>query len=80
MAMVYIRKGNTDDAMKTLDALYKLKGDIYKDFALFESGKLLEKAGKTEEANKKYQELITKYPNSPFKSEAESKLAGKKEG
>lgn len=80
MAMAYIKKGDMNEAKKTLDTLYNLKGDIYKDFALIEYAKLLEKEGKLDEAKKKYEELVTKFPNSPFKDEAKAKLPEKKEG
>lgn len=80
MALTYIKKGDLKEAEKTLDALYNLKGDIYKDFALMEYGKLLEKQGKSEEAKKKYEELSKKFPNSPFAAEVKAKLGEKKEG
>jgi outer membrane protein assembly factor BamD (BamD/ComL family) len=80
MAMAYIKKGDVNEAKKTLDILYNLKGDIYKDFALIEYAKLLEKEGKLDEAKKKYEELVTKFPNSPFKDDAKAKLPAKKEG
>ena len=80
MAMVYIVKGDTEEALKTLDALYNLKGNIYKDFSLIESAKLLEKAGKTAEAKTKYEELVKKFPDSPFVEEAKTKLGKGKEG
>lgn len=80
MAMAYIKKGDMNEAKKTLDTIYNLKGDIYKDFALIEYAKLLEKEGKLDEAKKKYEELVTKFPNSPFKDEAKAKLPEKKEG
>jgi predicted negative regulator of RcsB-dependent stress response len=73
MATIYIKKGNTEEAMKTLDGLYHLKGDLYKDFALMEYARLLEKGGKSEEAKKKYEELTTKFPNSPFSDEAKER-------
>lgn len=79
IAMVYIKKGNVNEAMKTLDTLYNLKGDIYKDFALMEYGRLLEKAGKLDEAKKKYKELTARFPNSPFSDEAKAKLSEKQE-
>jgi predicted negative regulator of RcsB-dependent stress response len=78
MAMVYIKKGDINGAMKTLDTLYNLNGDIFKDFALIEYGRLLEKEGKIEEAKKKYKELTIKFPNSPFIEEAKAKLSEKK--
>ena len=67
MSIAYVKKGDTKEAMKSLETLYNLKGDIYKDFALIEYAKLLEKEGRTEEAKKKYKELTEKFPNSPFK-------------
>jgi tetratricopeptide (TPR) repeat protein len=78
MASIYIKKGDTGEAGKTLDKLMSLKGDIYKDFALFEYARLLEREGKTNEADQKYQELLTKFPNSPFAGEARAKTAAEK--
>jgi len=78
MAAIYVKKGDAGEAKKTLDTLINLKGDIYKDFALIEYARLLEKEGKTDEANKKYQELVTRFPNSPFAGEAQAKLAAEK--
>jgi predicted negative regulator of RcsB-dependent stress response len=80
MATIYMRKGDAGEAKKTLDMLYNLKGDIYKDFVLIEYGRLLEKEGKSDEARKKYEELITRFPNSPYKAEAQVKVSAKKEG
>jgi predicted negative regulator of RcsB-dependent stress response len=80
MALIYAKQGNINEARKALDSLSSLKGDIYKDFALLEYGKLLEKEGNSDEAKKKYKELVQKFPNSPFKDEARAKLLGKKEG
>ncbi len=80
MAMAYVRKGDVNEALKTLDTLYSLPGDIFKDVALMETGKLLERQGKSDEAKKKYEELTKKFPDSPFRDEAEARLAGKKKG
>jgi len=80
MAMVYLRKGNINEAMNAIDSMYNLKGDIYKDLALIEYARLLEREGKIEEAKKKYKELTTQFPDSPFSDEAKTKLSGKKEG
>lgn len=78
MVLVYMKKGDLGEAKKSLDTLYALNGEIYKDFALMEYGKLLEKEGKADEAKKKYEELVKKFPNSPFADEAKSKIAEKK--
>ena len=80
MAAIYMRKGDAAETRKTLDALYSLKTDIYKDFALMEYGRLLEKEGKPAEARKKYEELVTRFPASLYKDEAQLKLSGRKEG
>ncbi len=75
MASIYIARGNTDEALKTLDALYQSPGPVYKDFALIESARILEKQGKKDKAIAKYRELTQKYTSSPFLEEAKSKLA-----
>jgi len=80
MALIYAKQGNINEAKKALDSISSMKGDVYKDFALLEYGKLLEKEGKSDEAKKKYTELVQKFPNSPFKDEVAAKLSGKKEG
>jgi predicted negative regulator of RcsB-dependent stress response len=80
MALIYARQGNNNEARAALDSLSGLKGDIFKDFALLEYGKLLEKEGKSDEAKKKFKELVQRFPNSPFKDEATAKLLGKKQG
>jgi len=80
MATIYIQKGDINEAKKSLDLLYNLKTDIYKDFALIEYGRLLEKEGKMDEAKKKYEELAAKFPNSPFIDEIKPKIPEKKQG
>jgi predicted negative regulator of RcsB-dependent stress response len=80
MALAYLKKNDISEAEKALDSLYNSKGDIYKDFALMEYGKLLEKEGKAAEAKKKYEELAKKFPDSPFIEEVKAKLAEKKAG
>lgn len=80
MATIYMKKGDIPETKKTLDALYALRTDIYKDFALMEYGRLLEREGKTDEARKRYEELTIRFPSSPYKDEAQLKLSGQKEG
>jgi len=77
MSLVHIKMGNKEEAKKTLDSLYNLKGDIYKDFVLIEYARLLEKEGRPEEAKKKYEELMTRFPHSPFSDEAKAKAKAK---
>jgi len=78
MAALHIKKGDTGEAKKTFDTLINLKGYIYKDFILLQYARLLEKEGKKDEADKKYQELVTRFPNSPFAGEAKARIAAEK--
>ena len=73
-AMAYMKKGDTNNALGTLDSLAKLKGGSLQDVALLESGEMLESMGKPEDAKSKYKELISKFPNSTLAAQAKAKL------
>lgn len=77
-AMIHLKKGNKDEALKTLDILYKSATNIYKDLALIESGRILDEDGKKQKAAAKYKELTERFPESPFFEEAKGKLVEKK--
>ncbi len=77
IAAIQLIKNDKEAALKTLDSLYK-SGTIYQDYALIESGRILEKEGKKAEATAKFTELAEKFPGSPFAEEARAKLAEKK--
>jgi predicted negative regulator of RcsB-dependent stress response len=77
LATAQLKKGNKQEALKTLDTLYRLPGSVYKDTALFESAGILESEGRKEEALAKYSEIVAKYKDSPFYEEAKAKSAGK---
>jgi len=77
LAVVQIKKGNKADALKTLDNLYKTTGNIYKDYALIETARLLDEEGKKDEALNKYRELTEKFKDSPFVEEAKAKIGEK---
>jgi predicted negative regulator of RcsB-dependent stress response len=79
IAQVYRQKGEPDEALKTLDAFSHFKSDLYKDYALMESGRILEKEGKLEEAKDKFNEITARFPDSPFFEEAKSKGGEKDE-
>ncbi|MGD0282749.1 MAG: tetratricopeptide repeat protein [Dissulfurispiraceae bacterium] len=74
MAMTYIRKGDLNTAINTFDIMANTKDALLQDLALMESGKTLESMGRSEEAKKKYNELIAKFPKSQMVSEAKSRL------
>lgn len=73
LAVISLKKGNTEAALKYLDVLYRYKTGTYRDLALFESGKILEWLGKPDEANKKYEEMSKDFPQSPFTQEFTAK-------
>jgi predicted negative regulator of RcsB-dependent stress response len=80
MANIQLQKGDNEGALKTLNKLYSSPGTIYKDYALMESARILEKEGKTTEAQAKYRELTEKFKDSPYYEMAKSRLEIKKQG
>ncbi|MGD0883909.1 MAG: tetratricopeptide repeat protein [Thermodesulfovibrionales bacterium] len=79
MAMIDLKKGNTDEALKYLDTITNYKTGSFKDLALSESAKLLESMGKKEEAAKKYAQLKKDFPNSPFAMAGQGQAGEKKD-
>lgn len=79
LAVLSAKAGRPEEALKSLDDLYLSGVESYKDLALIESARLLEAAGKTDEAKKKYEAVIKDFPTSPFFDEANMK-AGEKKG
>lgn len=65
-AMAYLKLGKKEEALGALDRLDRQAGALYKDLALYESGRLLESMGKKEEAKEKYERLKKEYPESPY--------------
>ncbi len=79
MAVINEKKGDKEAALKALDTLYQYKSSALRDLALVESARILESIGKTEEASKKYEEIIRNFPDSAFADEARSRIGVKKE-
>lgn len=77
MAMAYLKKNDTENALNNLQSLVKLKGGILQDLALMEIAKILETTGKAEGAKDAYKELIEKYPKSAFANEAKLRIEEK---
>jgi predicted negative regulator of RcsB-dependent stress response len=77
MADIQLKKGNKEEALKVLSKLYNTPGGIFRDYALMESGRILENEGKKKDAMAKYKELTAEFKDSPFYEEAEAKLGGK---
>lgn len=79
MAMINLKKGDKEAAIKTLEILYNYKTGSFKDLALIESARILEAMDRKEESQKRYKELTRNFPNSPFIEEARARLINKKE-
>jgi predicted negative regulator of RcsB-dependent stress response len=77
MAMISLKKGSAEEALKSFDVLYNYKTGTYKDLSLIESGKILEAQGNAVEAKKKYEELLKDFPTSPFAEEAKARIQKK---
>jgi tetratricopeptide (TPR) repeat protein len=70
---------NLDDkALEALKSLVELKGEFYKDAALYEWAKLLNKQGKKADAAVKFDEIVKTYPSSPYLGEAKAEIAALK--
>lgn len=80
MVTLQLKKGNKEEALKTLDRISNASGDMLKDFALIQQARMFEQDGKKDEAMVKYKELAEKYPQSPYAEEAKTKFGGKKAG
>jgi tetratricopeptide (TPR) repeat protein len=78
MAMASIKKGDTEGAMRFLDDLYGYPTDSFKDLALLEQARILERMGKTQEAYEKYATIVRDFPQSPFFDEASQRVKGGK--
>lgn len=74
MAMAYMKKGEMEKALEALKNIYTIKGSTLNDIALFESGRILEKMEKKEEAKQKFKELVDRFPKSQLLDEAKKRL------
>jgi len=67
LGFTYILAGRNDDALRTLgDYLARFSDADYTSNALFWSGKLLDKAGRKDERDVQWAQLVAKYPYSYF--------------
>jgi tetratricopeptide (TPR) repeat protein len=73
LAGVYKRHGDTAKAIDLYKQIYD-KGGYSKSAAVFELAKLSEAASKTDEAKTYYQKIISEFPDSPFRTEADQAL------
>lgn len=71
LASAYFKKGENDEAIKTLETLGQFKNGVFKDNALILMARHYESSGKAEEAMEKYKELIKDFPDSIWVTEAQ---------
>ena len=66
----YLLKGDLDQAAKAYAAVLDITGSTNRDHALFELARLEESRSRSDEALKRYQDLISTYKDSPLAGEA----------
>ncbi|HAM51484.1 MAG TPA: hypothetical protein DCP92_12640 [Nitrospiraceae bacterium] len=79
MALIDLKRGKNDEALKLLDTVCNYKTGAFKELALLESARILESMGKKEEAAKKYGQLKKDFPNSPFAKAGQAPAEEKKD-
>ncbi len=65
-AMASLKMGNQEDAIKYLSMMEGSRFDSLKDMAYYEDARILESMGRTDEADRKINELIRLFPQSPY--------------
>jgi len=70
LGLAYLLNGNREDALSAFEAVMGNPHALNKDQVLFELAKLAESEEKTEEAVKRYKQLMQDFPLSPFSTEA----------
>jgi tetratricopeptide (TPR) repeat protein len=68
-------RGQLDGALASYKELEPLKGDFYRDRALYDQARVLLKKGDKTGARKRYADLLSKIPTSPLRDDAQNRLA-----
>ena len=76
-AMIELREGRQDQALKYFGMMEKSPFDAFKDVAYYEDARLLAIMGKKDAAAMKIEDLIHNFPQSPYAVEAETAQARK---
>jgi predicted negative regulator of RcsB-dependent stress response len=69
------QQGKLDDALSDYKQLEPKTGDYYRDRALWDQARVLQKKGDKKAAADKLKELVAKTPASPLKDEAQNQIA-----
>jgi tetratricopeptide (TPR) repeat protein len=86
-AMIYLKEERTEEALRVLERLADSSADLYRDMALMEAGRILERLGRNEEAGARFARLVEEFPGSAYYQDAMLKAGlanipavGEKEG
>lgn len=79
-AAALLAAGEKDKALEAFDALSKKEGAPLADAALYEAGTTLDEMGREDEAKAKFEDLVKKYPDSPYANQALQKIGLGPEG
>lgn len=74
ISSAYVKRGSPDKALNALQDLSKFKGGIFKDTVLIKEAEIYENKGEKEEAQKKYEQIISEYPDSQWIALAKAKV------
>ena len=74
LGLAYLLNGNREAALSAFEAVLGNLHALNKDQVLFELAKLAESEEKTDDAVKRYKQLIKEFPLSPFSTEANLRL------
>jgi predicted negative regulator of RcsB-dependent stress response len=76
LSEAYLKKNDQAAALAALGSIEALNAG-YMDMAVMQAARILDLQGKTAEAKARYNELVTKYPDSAYAKEAKTRAAQK---
>ncbi len=78
LASAYLKTGEEEEALRTLDALARFKSGIFRDTALIIEARHYERSGEAGEALSRYKEIVQNFPSSPWITEARARVEQEK--
>ncbi|HEY5593575.1 MAG TPA: tetratricopeptide repeat protein [Nitrospiria bacterium] len=75
LGYAYLAKNSPEEARQAFESVNRLAGAINKDQVSYELGRMDETSGKKDEGIKRYQEIVSRYPDSLFLAEAQRRLS-----
>lgn len=74
LGYAYLAKNSPEDARQAFESVERQAGALNRDQADYELGRIHEASGKKDEAIKRYQEIVKRYPDSLFLADAQKRL------